>query len=369
MADIRTNKKNFGLPPRWRLTRNAYYYSVPLGQEAQWDDKKTFRLGGTLAEAHAEYGKRMMPTDVRGDASNTERLLNAYLMKQVPTYSVTWAAFCQAAIINLKKSFGAIKPINIQPILVHQYLTARSVKTTNSKGKIVGGNNAANREIEILQSALTWAVGQGMISRHPFKDMITFRPENSASRYVEDWEVDEMMKVTTNRKKGSTHVIKAYIKIKVLTGMAKGDILRLTMSDVSPEGDGIFIKRHKTQTHKGTNYLWSPELRAAVSEAVAARPCISPFLFCNKYGEGYFNEETGKDAGWKSMWQRFEAKVMATTKVKEHFTDHDLRAKAASDVATIQEASVLLSHKGVGRATAGYRRKPDQVPTGRRGTA
>ncbi len=33
------------IPARWKLQHGAYYYRVPLGLEAMWDDKKFFRLG------------------------------------------------------------------------------------------------------------------------------------------------------------------------------------------------------------------------------------------------------------------------------------------------------------------------------------
>ena len=48
---------------------------------------------------------------------------------------------------------------------------------------------------------------------------------------------------------------------------------------------------------------------------------------------------------------------MAETKVKEHFTEHDLRAKVASDADSLEHAKDLLSHSDSGITAKIYRRK------------
>lgn len=83
--------------------------------------------------------------------------------------------------------------------------------------------------------------------------------------------------------------------------MARGDMLRLTMSDFKEEG--IHIQRHKTKNSSGkrTVYNWSPDLMKYIDEAKQARPVLSAFLFCNKFGKGYIDEATGESHGWDSM--------------------------------------------------------------------
>ena len=63
--------------------------------------------------------------------------------------------------------------------------------------------------------------------------------------------------------------------------------------------DGIHVTRHKTNS-RATIYSYAqvPERKAAVDEAIKVRPVLSPFLFCNKRGEGYFNEKTGMCNGF-----------------------------------------------------------------------
>nr|VFJ51107.1 MAG: hypothetical protein BECKFM1743A_GA0114220_100912 [Candidatus Kentron sp. FM]VFJ51238.1 MAG: hypothetical protein BECKFM1743C_GA0114222_100952 [Candidatus Kentron sp. FM]VFK08866.1 MAG: hypothetical protein BECKFM1743B_GA0114221_100842 [Candidatus Kentron sp. FM] len=86
--------------------------------------------------------------------------------------------------------------------------------------------------------------------------------------------------------------MRAYIKLKLLTGLSRGDLPRL-QPGVHFRDDGILVQRHKTANTSGkrTLYEWTPELRAAVDEALKARPLdIAPFLFCTRNGQGYLNE-------------------------------------------------------------------------------
>jgi integrase len=365
MADKRTLKKNKGLPARWRWIGSTLYYAVPPGQEALWDNKKSFRLGKTQAQAYAAWAKRMEKVESPQNCRTIGVLLDQFLQRRVPEFSVSYQEMCIAAVTKLKPVFGEMNPLALVPNQIQVYMAERSEKRKNENGKLVGGAIIANREIEVLQTAYAWAVWKGLINSNPIKDNVQFNPENTRLRYVEDWEIEEMFKVSSPRRKGSVHAIQAYIKLKLLTGMAKGDLLRLTQSDLKE--DGIHIRRHKTakSTGKQTIYAWSEPLRAAVNEAIKARPAISPFLFCKKDGKGYVNEKTGKISGWKSMWDRFRDKVLAETKVTESFTDHDIRAKVGSDAESEEDARKMLSHASAATTRKHYRRKPDIVPTGK----
>jgi len=140
--------------------------------------------------------------------------------------------------------------------------------------------------------------------------------------------------------------VQAYIPLKLLTGLHSGDMLRLTMSDL--KDDGIHVQPGKTEhtTAKRLIIELSDELRAAVALAKATRPMKpSPFLFCNRDGECYIDEKTGRAGGWESLWRNFTTRVMEETKVSEHFTEHDLRAKCASDAETLEHARQLLARR------------------------
>ena len=116
----------------------------------------------------------------------------------------------------------------------------------------------------------------------------------------------------------------------------------------------------KTEGSTGVSmiYKWTDGLRAAIERVKAARPVDnSQWLFCNRFGQSYVNEQTGKYDSWSSVWQTLMERVMKETKVTERFTEHDLRAKAGSDVESDERARELLGHSDVGITRRVYRRK------------
>jgi integrase len=240
--------------------------------------------------------------------------------------------------------------LDIKPRHVYQYIDRREAKTS------------ARREMELLSHALTKAVERGYLDRHPFKGEVRLEGKKARTRYVEDWEIVECLSLEPRRKSGSVLAAQAYIRLKLLTGMRRGDMLRLTMSDLRE--DGIYVEPGKTDTTTAKRMIieWSDELRAAVDLAKAARPVkLSPFLFCNRLDKGYFNEKNGRAGGWESLWRNFITRVMEETKVEEHFTEHDLRAKCASDAETLEHARQLLAHADGKITERVYRRRPEVI--------
>lgn len=348
MPPRKRNLENRALPARWTFKHGAYFYRVPKGLEAQWNGKKFYRLGANLSDAYRHWAEKITKPS---EAKTIGDLLDRYVFEVVPKKAITTQDANKYAIKQLRPVFGDMPLVPFAPKLVYQYVDKRSAKV------------AAHREIEVLSHAYTKAVEWGYIDRHPFKGEVRLTGEKSRSRYVEDWEVEEAMKLKPMRKRGSVRAIQAYIVIKLMTGISQGDLLRL-QPQRDFRADGIHVERHKTANSSGkrTLYEWTPELRQAVAIALAARPVdIAPWLFCTRSGDGYFDEETGKAEGWKSMWQRFMERVLEETKVTEHFTEHDLRAKVASDADTLDRARALLSHVDDRITRKAYRRKPERV--------
>jgi|PlaIllAssembly_1097288.scaffolds.fasta_scaffold25887_2 integrase len=340
--------ENKGLPARWRHLHGAYYYAVPPGLEPQWDGKKLFRLGATLSAAYRGWAARLETADT---AKTIGQLLDRYALEVVPTKAPRTQTENIRYIAALRQVFGDLAIADMKPQLVYRYVDKRSAKI------------AAHREMEVLSHAFTKAVEWGYIDRHPFKGEVRLPGEKPRDRYVEDWEVLECLALDSRRNKGSVRAIQAYIRIKLMTGMARSDLLRLQPSQHFKE-DGIHIQRHKTAgtTGKRTIYDWTSELHTAVDMALIARPVdIAPFLFCTRTGKGYVNEASGESHGWDSMWQRFMDRVLKDTKVTERFTEHDLRAKCASDAPTLEHARALLSHADGRMTERAYRRKPERV--------
>jgi integrase len=370
MSPRKRNIENTGLPKRWRLTHGAYYYQVPPGLETLWDGKKLFRLGKTLPEAYRTWSARLETTG--DDIRTIGQLLDRYLLEVVPSKPPKVQTDNTSHIKNLRAVF-ADQPLTLKPRFIYKYVELRSKKKINANGKMTGGKTIAHREVETLSHAFTKAVEWGVIDRHPFKGEVRLEGAPPRDRYIEDWEIIECLALESRRKKGSVLAIQAYIRLKLMTGMARSDLLRLTAANIKETG--IHIQRHKTasSTGKRTIYEWDDDvepstgktlpgpLRRAVQQAIAVRPALSPFLFCNRAGAGYYDEQSGEAHGWDSMWQRFMVRVLKDTKVTERFTEHDLRAKCASDAETLAHARALLSHADEATTRRIYRRKPERV--------
>jgi integrase len=347
------NKENAGLPARWKTEHGAYYYQVPTGLEDRWDGKKKFRLGGSLPEAYAEWARRLQVAE--GDKT-IGALLDRYALEVVPTKSVRTRVENNRAIRNLRAVFGDAPLTWMKPQHVYQYVDKRKATPV-----------AAHRAIDVLSHAYTKAVEWGYIDRHPFKGEVRLQGEKPRDRYIEDWELVECLALASKRKKGSVLMIQAYIRIKLLTGLRRGDLLRLKTSDLKDD-DGIHVTPSKTENSTGKRQIieWSPELREAIATAKDTRPVdIAPWLFCTRKGECYIDEKKGTASGWDSMWQRFMERVLDETKVTERFTEHDLRAKCASDAETLEHARALLAHADSQLTQRVYRRRPERVKPGK----
>lgn len=231
----------------------------------------------------------------------------------------------------------------VKPKHVYKYRDLRS-----RDGKV-----AANRDLEVLSHAFTKAIEWGLTDDHPIKGKVRKNSVQPRRRYIEDWELQEALKV-------ASPFLRAYIGLKLLTGLRRGDLLSLKVSDL--QEDGIHVTPRKTAHSTGTKLIieWSQELRAAVDEVLRLRrKIVSLWLFHTNRGQPFVKSD-GTANGFDSIWQRFMYKVISQTAVTSRFTEHDLRAKVASDI-TLIHAQTLLSHASTSMTERVYRRKPELV--------
>jgi len=347
-------KENKGLPSRWRHYHGAYYYLVPPGLEKQWDGRKQFRLGTTLGDAATEWAKRTSRSE--RSAVWIRDLLQRYALEVIPTKAAATQRGDNLALVNLRKVFGDMRLADLEPRHIYRYVDTR----VNKQGE--KSHSTGVFEIRIFKHVFTKAVEWGLLSRHPFKGEVRLKGAKPRSRYVEDWEIIEALSLVPKRKSGSVLMLQAYIRVKMLIGIRRGDMLRMRTSDISDAG--ITVRPHKTanSTRLVRTFEWTPALRAAVDMALAARPLdIAPWLFCTKRGEGYFDEQTGQASGWDSMWQRFMARLREETRITDRFTEHDLRGKVGSDAESLERARQLLGHADTKITERVYRCKPEIV--------
>lgn len=336
MGRKRTDPKQQGLPTRWKLQHGAYYYQVPKQHRHLWDGKALFRLGKTLPEAYRVWANRLEEvSNVRtfGD------LLERYALEVVPTKAPKSQRADFSAIERIRPVFGSAPLSSIKPSHVYKY--------RDKIGKI--SHAYANRDIAVISHAYTKAVEWGLIDKNPIKGQVVKYGQKARDRYVQDWELEEFLSVAPD-------LIRAYLPVKMATGLRKGDLLGLKLADL--RDDGIHVKTSKTG--KRLVIEWSDELREAVSQAKALHGKLSSvWLFCTRRGQPY-RKDDGSTSGFDSIWQRAMKKAITETKLTERFTEHDLRAKVASDT-DLDHASKLLGHSKSEITEKVYRRKGEVV--------
>lgn len=346
--------ENRGLPARWRFLHGAYYYEVPPTQVAAWGGKRLFRLGKTLPEAHREWAARL---DVFAGATTIGELLDRYSLEEVPKKGPKAQREQPRQIARLKAAFGRMPIAGFKLVYAYQYQDRRKKTPT-----------AAKRELEILSHAFTKAATWGYTDVNPFRTAkFEKAPYVPRDRYVEDAEVEAALAYALQmRQERLGRMLHAYIRLKLLTGRRRSEILRLSADDLTDDGVRFTLTKTKRKTGIRTIITpWSDALRAAVNDAKAARPVdIARWLFCTRKGKPYITEDA-KTRAFDSLWQRFMRGMVKAKVLKQGFHEHDLRAKAGTDVGSIERAQKLLQHADQRTTNTIYRRKPEIVePTG-----
>lgn len=337
MSPKRRREENRGLPARWRYKNGAYYYRVPEGLEGQWEGRTEFRLGKTLTEAYQVWAKRL---ELYSDARSIAEGLDRYLYEVVPTKAPRTQQTELPVIRNLKAGFGHMPIVSLRPCDVYAMKDKLGVRSQAQ----------ANRHIAVLSHAYTKFIEWGLTDNHPIKQKVIKYGYKPRDRYVEDWELLEFLSVAPD-------LILAYCPIKLITGLRKGDILSITLQCLQDDG----MKVYNSKTKKWMLFEWSDELLQAVDNIKALRRKItSVYLFHTNRGQPYVKEDR-TTSGFDSIWNRAMSKALERTKLKNRFTEHDLRAKVGSDVESDERAQQLLNHSSIALTKRVYRRKPNKV--------
>ena len=136
--------------------------------------------------------------------------------------------------------------------------------------------------------------------------------------------------------KNAPDLLKVYVPIKLLTGLRQQDLLALRREHLKDDGIHVEIKK----TRKKIIIEWSDALKESLDAALKLkRPVFSLNVFCNRRGQEYTGD------GFRSIWQRAMKNAIENEVITERFTEHDLRAKAATDAHEIGlDAQALLGH-------------------------
>ncbi|MCW8917180.1 MAG: hypothetical protein OQK24_15160 [Magnetovibrio sp.] len=347
---------NKPFPKRWRIRHGAFYYRVPAGQEHLWDGKKEFRLGKTEVEAYKTWSERLNAED--SDLSTMGKVMDRYLLEVIPEKAPKTQSGNRVSIGRLRPIFGPMSPSALLPRHYNQYKHAAVKKF---------GKTSVNHDLEVLSHLLTMAVEWGAIDRNPLLGQVKKHKTPPRGRLVEDWEIAELLNIPTPSSKRSARNVflgKLYVRLKLMTGLRRGDILRLTLDQIKP--DGIHVQPNKTAKTTGKRLIieWDEEgeLEGVIEEIkrLPPRRIGQTALFVTSQGKPFIKADGSANA-FDSLWQRLMDRVIEETSVADRFQERDLRAKVASDSDTLQEASERLAHSDTRITAQVYRRKPTRI--------
>ena len=311
------------LPKGWFQRHGAYYYRIPRPMVKKVG-KTQFRLGKTYSEALRKYAELL-----DGEVS-TKTMLDLFVRYQnevTPSKREKTQHNERNQFTRLTAYFGGMKPCHVEQSDIYEYMDIRRKSPV-----------AASREISLLSNVFTKAKRWGMKIENPCLGLEKHK-ETPRDRYIQDEELalfyDEYC----------SPMLQAYIKVKYITGQRQRDILDIKLADISE--DGIYFINSKTK--KRFLMEFSEELREAVTQARAIKRKVGTlFLFATRTGTPYTSD------GFKSIWQRRMRLFVADG--NERFTEHDIRAKTASDT-DAAHANEIMRHNSVAFTERVYRRK------------
>lgn len=311
-------QSNKHLPPRVYHRHGAYFFVNRLG--------KWHRLGATLREALLAHQALL---DVPGQCDTMAALMLRYEAEVIPTKAPSSQATNARELLYLRAFFGQMRPADVRPMHVAQYLDHRGASAPVR----------ANREKALLSHIFSMAMRWGIVDTNPCRG-VHRNPERPRERLPSADEIEAFCECCGN------DLIRAWVIVKYLTGLRQGDLLELKRSQL--KADGIHLTTKKTGYR--TIIEWSPDLRAAIDVALMHQRVASVYVFATQRGSRYTPD--GFRSVWHKAMQRYEASG------GERFREHDIRAATATQAkAQGVDAQKLLGHKAASTTDIYIRRK------------
>lgn len=345
-------KEPFLHTPNIEWKNGAWRYRVPPHERDVYP-VTWHKIGVTVADVYNFLAQQSRNSAADSAFIGTiNRALDKYAAEVLPLKAAATRRINMISIARIRAVFGKSHPLSIKTPDIYQYRDMAGEKH---------GKKSANNDLEVISHLYSKMIEWGVIEnwQHPTRKQRIKFSLPSRDRYVQHWEIIEAMTVAND-------MLQIYIPFKIKTGLDKSTILRISNEDITEEG--IYYYRKKLQRHDSAKrpkkrlIEWDDELRALCEAARALRSGRGSHLFSTRTGGPYIDAD-GRTDGFNSIWSRFMAKVLERTKVDERFTEHDLRAKSASDETDPGIASSRLDHSSQRTTDQVYRRKAE-----RRGT-
>jgi integrase len=310
------------LPKRVTFYHGAYYYHPK-------DGKRTW-LGRTLTEAMTEWAKVAQSP---ASCNTMSGLFDRYLLEVTPTKAPLTQRDDARAMIPLRAGMGHLRPHEVDAGTAYDYLNHRSQQ---------GAPVRANREVAVLRHVMTQAVKWKVVKANPLY-RLEMNKEKPRTREILPGEVLAWYRVAGD-------LCGPYTALKLLTGLRKGDMLRLRKSQWGEYKGRLGLLTESSKTKKRLFFLATPALTRAVKRAIERCSNGSDFIFATRKGKSYAHPEKSTTSGFDSIWQRRMVAFAAAG--HERFTEHDLRSKAGDD----KEEVSGQGHKLLGNTETEFRR-------------
>lgn len=354
------NAKIKDLPRGMRKVGNYWYWrgtdhATQEVAEALKARGVSMQCGDTPIKARVWWEKNVSPmlralepiTTVEG---TVEELLRLYESKELVQISNLKTREGYQANINAlrawcgarryaKSEADAMQPDVLKAHECNQYLADNAQRA-----------NAASKEISRLGRVFRLArVRWGKTTYNPV-DGVEYPSAPPRDAYIDDATFIKMREI-------ANPVLRCMMDIASQTGARRGMILDIRVGDI--QADHLVVRVSKKKTRSGFEevlYVMTPDLRTALDEALALRRAVpgcknlqpSDNLFATRNGLPYTGES------FKRLWKSMRDKLGL---MSWEFTFHDIRAKAASDSDSDQDAQKLLVHADANITRRVYRRK------------
>jgi len=285
----RRRKSDRHLPERVYRRHGAYYL---VTRDGRW-----VRLGRSYTEALMRYAELVQDPD---RPVTLGAIMDRYLREEVPRLAPSTQAEYTRMLGLLRRVFGHMRPEQVRPSHVYAYLDRRPP-------------TAGRHEKALLSTVYQAAIRWGLADANPVREVQVERRPRQRARYL----TDDEYRAAWER---APEVLRIAMDLAVLTGLRRGDILRLRWQDVTEEG----LRVQTGKTGAVVVFEWSPGLRDVIRRCQRLRGRLSGlWLICTRDGQRY------TDDGFSAVWQRFQRRLEAEGLPRFRF--HDLRRKAAAD--------------------------------------
>jgi integrase len=305
----RRRKLDLHLPKGMTCERGTYFF--------RGRDRKRQNFGQDYGAAMLEYVKVCgVPTRCR----TLHDVIERYRLEVLPLKRSEMTRTNEAKhLTNLDKVFGHFLPDNITAPMCYEYMDRRVDK--NGKKAPVSARHEISLLGHVLGKAIRWGAGISNVVRTLEK-----MPKNRRTRYVTDEEYNACRALANPRMQVAMDLARNI-------GQRRGDLLKLKHEDCTK--DGIVIRQGKTGA--GVLVVLTHTLRRIIRAAKGLSPDIPRVYVLRTRDGGPYSA-----GGFAAIWQRLMLRYVEAGGAR--FTFHDLRAKAGSDTATLEQAQALLGH-------------------------